>query len=60
MTGAVTRRYRTADGIELVGDDGGGRVAVGLLPDFLAVPLARLEPYGMFIIIGLLFHRQEC
>ena len=33
----------------------GGRVAVGLLPDFLAVPLSRLEPYGMFIIIGLLF-----
>ncbi|MGD9885770.1 MAG: site-2 protease family protein [Reyranella sp.] len=33
----------------------GGRVAVGLLPDFLAVPLAKLEPYGMFIIIGLLF-----
>lgn len=33
----------------------GGRVAVGLLPDFLAVPLAKLERYGMFIIIGLLF-----
>jgi Zn-dependent protease len=33
----------------------GGRVAVGLLPDFLAVPLARLERYGMLIIIGLLF-----
>jgi Zn-dependent protease len=33
----------------------GGRVAVGLLPDFLAAPLARLEPYGMFIILGLLF-----
>ena len=33
----------------------GGRVAVGLLPDVLAVPLARLERYGMFIIIGLLF-----
>ncbi|WP_374388251.1 alpha/beta fold hydrolase [Sandaracinobacter sp.] len=27
MTGAVTRRYRTADGIELVGDDGGDRAA---------------------------------
>ncbi len=33
----------------------GGRVAVGLLPDALAAPLARLERYGMLIIIGLLF-----
>jgi Zn-dependent protease len=33
----------------------GGRVAVGLLPNVLAVPLARLERYGMAIIIGLLF-----
>jgi Zn-dependent protease len=33
----------------------GGRVAVGLLPDFLAVPLARLEPFGMLILIALLF-----
>jgi len=33
----------------------GGRVAVGLLPERLAVPLARLEPYGLFIIIGVLF-----
>ena len=32
----------------------GGRIAVGLLPDFLAVPLARLERYGMAILIGLL------
>ena len=32
----------------------GGRVAVGLLPRGLAFPLARLEPYGMFILIGLL------
>lgn len=32
----------------------GGRVAVGLLPDFLAIPLARLEPYGMLIMLGLL------
>jgi len=31
----------------------GGRVAVGLLPDVIAKPLSRLEPYGMFIIIGL-------
>jgi Zn-dependent protease len=33
----------------------GGRVAVGLLPDRLAVPLARLERQGMLILIGLLF-----
>src|SRR6266436_5671096 len=32
----------------------GGRVAVGLLPNILAVPLARLEPYGMLILIGTL------
>ena len=32
----------------------GGRVAVGLLPNFLALPLARLEPYGMLILIGIL------
>jgi Zn-dependent protease len=32
----------------------GGRVAVGLLPDSLAFPLARLEPFGIFIILGLL------
>ncbi len=29
----------------------GGRVAVGLLPDWLAIPLARLEPFGMLIIM---------
>lgn len=32
----------------------GGRVMVGLLPRPLAIPLARLEPYGMLILIGLL------
>ena len=32
----------------------GGRVAVGLLPPALAAPLARLEPYGMLILIGIL------
>jgi Zn-dependent protease len=32
----------------------GGRVAVGLLPNFLARPLARLEPYGMIILIAAL------
>ncbi len=33
----------------------GGRVAVGLLPDFLAIPLSRLERYGFMILIALLF-----
>jgi Zn-dependent protease len=32
----------------------GGRVAVGLLPNFLAVPLKRLEPHGMMILIAAL------
>jgi Zn-dependent protease len=32
----------------------GGRVAVGLLPPFLANPLSRLEPFGMLILIGIL------
>jgi Zn-dependent protease len=32
----------------------GGRVAVGLLPKALALPLSRLEPFGMMILIGLL------
>jgi Zn-dependent protease len=31
----------------------GGRVAVGLLPDFLARPLARVEPYGMMIVMAI-------
>ena len=33
----------------------GGRVAVGVLPNALALPLARLERYGLFILIGALF-----
>ena len=32
----------------------GGRVAVGLLPDVLAIPLSRLERYGMLILVGIL------
>jgi Zn-dependent protease len=32
----------------------GGRVAVGVLPDSLAFPLARLERSGIFILIGIL------
>ena len=33
----------------------GGRVAVGLLPKFLGLPLAALEPFGPLILIVLLF-----
>lgn len=33
----------------------GGRVAVGLLPDRLAYPLARLEKVGMLVILGAVF-----
>ena len=33
----------------------GGRIAIGVLPQAVASPLARLEPYGMLILIGLLF-----
>jgi Zn-dependent protease len=33
----------------------GGRVAVGILPKVLAAPLARLAPYGMWIVIAALF-----
>jgi Zn-dependent protease len=32
----------------------GGRIAVGLLPDALALPLARMERYGMLVLIALL------
>jgi Zn-dependent protease len=33
----------------------GGRVAVGILPDFLALPLARMERFGLLILIAVLF-----
>jgi len=33
----------------------GGRVAVGLLPKYFSYQLAKLERYGLFIIIGTLF-----
>jgi Zn-dependent protease len=33
----------------------GGRIAVGVLPEVLAKPLAALEPYGMIILIVALF-----
>ncbi|MCP5382113.1 MAG: site-2 protease family protein [Kordiimonadaceae bacterium] len=33
----------------------GGRVAVGILPNFISRPLSRLEPYGMLILIMLIF-----
>ena len=32
----------------------GGRVLAGVLPDNLSMSLARIEPYGLFIIFGLL------
>ena len=32
----------------------GGRVLVGLLPDHLGDIVARVEPYGMFILVGLM------
>ncbi|MBI5462845.1 MAG: site-2 protease family protein [Gammaproteobacteria bacterium] len=32
----------------------GGRVLVGLLPDRLADSVARVEPYGLFILVGLM------
>ncbi len=33
----------------------GGRVAVGLLPYKLAQPLVKLEPYGIFVVLGAFF-----
>jgi len=33
----------------------GGRVLMGLLPQRQAMTLARIEPYGMIIIIALVF-----
>jgi Zn-dependent protease len=32
----------------------GGRILIGILPKVLAAPFARLEPYGLVILIGLL------
>ena len=37
----------------------GGRIAVGFLPVKLARPLARLEPYGILIVIGILLGLHE-
>jgi len=33
----------------------GGRILLGVLPTAAAAPFARLEPYGMLILIGVLF-----
>jgi len=33
----------------------GGRILVGLLPRAQAVSVARIEPFGMFIVVGLIF-----
>jgi Zn-dependent protease len=32
----------------------GGRILVGVLPKAVAAPVARLEPYGIAILLGLL------
>jgi Zn-dependent protease len=32
----------------------GGRILVGVLPKTVAAPIARLEPYGILILLGLL------
>lgn len=32
-----------------------GRIVIGLLPNFLAEPFARLESYGLLILVALLF-----
>jgi Zn-dependent protease len=33
----------------------GGRIAVSLLPHHLALPLSRIEPYGLIVLVVLLF-----
>lgn len=33
----------------------GGRIAVSLLPPRLAYSMARIEPYGLFILLGMMF-----
>jgi len=33
----------------------GGRIAVGLLPNEAAIKYSRIEPFGIFIVLGLLF-----
>ncbi|MBU1664933.1 MAG: site-2 protease family protein [Gammaproteobacteria bacterium] len=33
----------------------GGRIAVSLLPTNLAIMMSRIEPYGLFILIGLMY-----
>jgi Zn-dependent protease len=33
----------------------GGRIAVGILPKSLALPLSRVEPYGLLVVIALIF-----
>ena len=37
----------------------GGRIAVSLLPRGLAMSYARLEPYGLFVILGLLLLNRQ-
>ncbi len=35
----------------------GGRIVTGLLPTKYAIPFARIEPYGFFIVMALVFTR---
>ncbi|MES2740122.1 MAG: site-2 protease family protein [Pseudomonadota bacterium] len=35
----------------------GGRIVTSLLPDRLALPFARIEPYGFFIVLGLIYFK---
>ena len=35
----------------------GGRILIGLLPPAAAVQVARIEPYGMFVVLGLMATR---
>ncbi|MBP7659244.1 MAG: site-2 protease family protein [Burkholderiaceae bacterium] len=35
----------------------GGRILIGLLPPAAAIQVARIEPYGMFVVLGLMATR---
>ena len=50
QVGADPRGRGQCDGVAV----DGGRILVGLLPNALAYRVARLEPFGFFIVIGLM------
>jgi hypothetical protein len=56
MGTAVALGYRLSDPARLgaVCEESWKARPIGVLPDAVAAPLARLEPYGMLILIGLL------